>query len=362
MTPQNHSESPRSFDPSRDIDDYLVDDGRELRQRGLQKQSIRFYELLCRLCLPGESQLVYQLQDELIADLKRLAPGEAGLTEGSVSRKFSTLAKLGFACKSGGGQSGCPLIVDLLLPDQVELKPPRPRRPTVQVTPSDERQGQLFDGGGPFRVVRASEETESEPKTFALRSVETENVFGFESDRHTSYPRTRVGASAVDDEVEDEDESTGEILDFDYRDPNQTEMGTSAEQEASAVDVTSEQLDRAIHEGLLTAWRRWGRHDVRFPKPAKGDRDRPHESNFSMILRAHVAVQLGRLSEDWFWGGVDAVLLQRQKERIKNPFAFLYTDWKSREPNAGKVFSAHRIRLPPGWYERTRTAFPKPKE
>ena len=59
MAPQNQAE--RSFDPSRDIDDYLTGDSEALRQRGLQKQSIRLYELLCRLCLPGEAQLVYRM-------------------------------------------------------------------------------------------------------------------------------------------------------------------------------------------------------------------------------------------------------------------------------------------------------------
>ena len=158
MAPRNQNQLEPSFDPSRDIDTYMSDKGEALRQRGLQKQSIRLYELLCRLCPPGESQLVYDQQADLVSDLKRLGPGESGLTEGSVSRKLNRLASLGFAAKSGGGQSNCPLVVDLYLPDLVAPKPPRPRKPAVVVSPSDERQGQFFDGGAAFRLVGADDE------------------------------------------------------------------------------------------------------------------------------------------------------------------------------------------------------------
>ena len=108
---------------------------------------------------------------------------------------------------------------------------------------------------------------------------------------------------------------------------------------------------------------KFNRHGIKLPKPPESEikRNQPHESNFSMILRAHVAVQVGRLTEDWFWGGVDAVLCERKKKWVKNCFGFLWTDWSGQNPNAGKTFSARKIRLPNGWYDRTRAAFRRPE-
>ena len=322
MTSSNQSKSRGSFDPSRDIDDYLVDDAKALRDRGLQKQSIRFYELLCRLCLPGETQLVYRLQDDLISDLMRLAPGEGGLSAGRVSEKFKTLVEYEFVAKSGGGQSGCPLVVDFLPPDQAKQKPPRPRRPTVVITPAEERQGQFFDGGGPFRVVHADEDEQPKPKTFSVSkaqafsvsAAESENVFG-SAPEHTFYTRVCGVESIV------EDEST----------------------ETSSKEISEEELLEAKHAWRLTV-AKWRARGITHRIVGGGG-----EKNVKAFLKAHVLLQRGQLSESIYAAAAAAPLLAETIK--KGPFALVWTEWK-RDPQFFKKIAC--LRVPSNWAEGIR--------
>ncbi len=325
MAPRNQNQLQPSFDPSRDIDAYMSDKGEALRQRGLQKQSIRLYELLCRLCPPGESQLVYDQQADLVSDLKRLAPGESGLTEGSVSRKLNRLASLGFAAKSGGGQSNCPLVVDLYLPDLVAPKPPRPRKPAVVVSPSDERQGQFFDGGAAFRLVGADDEPPkaqsiavSKAQPLALSVGESASDCAFEPARQeepTSSPRTRVWAPAVD--VVDVVVVASTVADFEVREAR------------SALCRT------------IAAWRR-----ARIPE----QKWKPNRKNLSTWLKTHTLLLRGEISRDAFEQALlDVRSVHDSGEIEESTWAIMWPAWKKSIPGYTDRLCA--MTLPDNWHE-----------
>ena len=323
MAPQNQSQP--SFDPSRDIDAYMSDEGEALRRRGLQKQSIRLYELLCRLCPPGESQLVYRHQADLVSDLKRFAPDDEGITEGSVSRKLNRLASLGFAAKSGGGQSNCPLVVDLYLPDLVAPKPPRPRKPAVVVSPSDERQGQFFDGAA-FRLVGADDEPPeaqslavSKAQAIALSVGKSASDCAFEPARQgdpTSYPRTRVRVPGV--ESSRLDEST----------------------ETNSKEISQEELVEAQHAWLRTRarWRAKGvTHRILGKDGAR---------NVQAFLKAAVLLGRGQLAEAVYAAAAEAPVLA--SKITDHPFAIVWTEWKRDKRFKAKIA---QLQLPANWDE-----------
>ncbi len=359
MAPRTQNQLQPSFDPSRDIDAYMSDKGKALRQRGLQKQSIRLYELLCRLCPPGEPQLVYDQQADLVSDLKRLAPGESGLTEGSVSRKLNRLASLGFAAKSGGGQSNCPLVVDLYLPDLVAPKPPRPRKPAVVVSPSDERQGQFFDGGAAFRLVGADDEPPkaqslavSKAQPLALSVGESAIACAFEPSRQeepTSSPRTRVRAPAVDDEVDDDDEVES-IEGFCFEETNGSVAGRRTLSQSKLLP-SPEKFGSAV-DGVARDLRRLRTQRIRIPEPERRDVEAgvPHYENLSLLLRARLTVMAGRLDEEWYLHGIEYVLEFASGRRVDNCFKLLTKDW-ARTSDAMCALSPSRMGLPPDWYD-----------
>jgi hypothetical protein len=354
MAPQNQSQ--HSFDPSRDVPQF---GDAYLRQYGLNSGGSRpFYKDLARLAAPGALTLRFQSWTELSDALIRLRGDDRGLRHKKrIDEKLAQLCKQGLIdCVERDGYE-----VTFRPPDQWQPRETPEREREFKCLSSEERQGSLFE--------------ESATRSYRLfggvdDSAETESAFGFQesascekpkalsvlnSAGSTSYTRVR----AVDDEVEDEDDvDSGEGLDFENPDATPPGGSTAAE----SVDVTEEQLDLAI-DALQTIVGKLNRHRVGLPRPPEHEREqnRPHESNFSMVLRAHVAVQLGRLTQDWFWGGVEAVLCERQKKAVKNAFAFIWTDWKKQRPDAGRVFSSRRIRLPPGWYERARGAFRRPE-
>ncbi len=323
MAPENQAKA--CFDPSRDIDKYLIQDSEALRQRGLQRQSIRFYELLCRLCLPGESHLVYRQQADLVSDLKRLAPDDKGLTEGSVSRKLNRLTLLGFASKFGGGQSNCMLIIELFLPDLVDVKPPRPRKPTVTATPDGERQGQFFGSGGQFRVVGGDEDPPkaqtlalSKAQSLSVSPPESASVCAFEpasAEERTSYPRTRGRTPAVDVVDDDEVVSTVEVLE---------------------VHEARSALKRAI-----VAWRQ-----ARIPKPKWG----PNRSHLSTWLKTHTLMLRGKIPAAAYGQGLTAVTSTHDSSGIRESvWAILWRTWSNEIPKYGPTLRA--LELPSGWYE-----------
>jgi hypothetical protein len=345
------NQTARCFDPRRDIDG-ISDEA--LRRRGLRQKSIELYRMLGGMCDTGQARLYYHLQRELVADLRRLVGDAPGFGQSDVTKKLQTLAARGFVRVTGGGVHADYYCVELLPPDSVAEEAPRYRRPAV-VTPTCDQQAQLF-GGGVTLLLYEPETTEKQHSDSVSKqhsdSVSTEKR-NSDSVSRTIYPRAR----AVEDEDEDEDEDdSGENLDFDS--PDSTSADVSAEQ---PIDATDEQLDLAIAE-LTTIVAKFHRHHIRLPRPTaeEAEDDRPHERNFSMVVRAHIAVQLGWLTQDWFAGGVDAVVVERGKQRIKNCFALLWTDWKSRNPRTGKTIA--RIRLPPDWYSRARAPFRLAKE
>jgi hypothetical protein len=326
MAPQNQNQ--RSFDPSRDIDDYLIDDAEALRQRGLQKQSIRFYELLCRLCLPGESQLVYRQQADLVSDLKRLAPEDDGLTEGSVSRKLNRLTSLGFASKFGGGQSNCMLIIEIFLPDLVEMKPPRPRQPVVAVTPSGERQGQFFGGGGQFRLVGCADDPPkaqtlalSKAQSLSVSPAESASVCAFEpapAEQHTSYTRTRVRASAVDDVDDDVVVSSSKVAE-------------------SEIQEARNALKRSV-----ATWRQTG-----IPEKQRN----PLRRNLANWIKAHTLMLRGRIPPAAFDASLSAVIAAHHGGGIKvNAYAVMWGVWRDEVGGDDEISALMRsLELPLDW-------------
>jgi len=325
-----------SFDPSRDIDAYLSDNAAPLKRRGLTPVSIELYVMLCRMCEPGQSRLVCGFQSDLAAELRRRAPNVRGMSEGAVCRKLAGLAEIELIKKRGGGPWGDDLVIDIRSPETVAEQPRKARRPRVAVTPDVDRQASLFpQEPTSLRVFSPSEEPDeqgtksqsiviSEPKSQSIALLEAPKPA-----EHTSYTRTRVRAHAVDDEVEDEDESTGtkgvlsrEVLEM-ARQP-------VAEEEAAEAGQALRDIERK--------WRQVGL------EPA-GDRDQLAEDR-SIIRRSYVLFRRGLIPEEaWAEAVGNPIDRRRQGRRVKKPAA-QFTRRMFQVPHFAKLLGAVRERLP----------------
>lgn len=297
------------FDPPRDIDRYLEDDAAYLRRRGLTRPSIELYVLLCRLCEPGQSRLVYAYQSDLVAVLRRMAPNARGMTESGLSRKLGTLSAFGFLAKAGGGLSDHDLVIELRSPETVAQTPARPRRPRV-ATPESDRQPYLFavEPEG-IRLFVPSDEPSSEPadqelqlQPIAVSGAELQSVAVAVSNS-TLYPR----APAVEDEVEDEDESTDEGCAR-----QQEELAPASRPVTQAEAATAAAALRQVEA-------RWKRAGLRPPK----DPDQLAEDR-SILRRAHVLLQRGLIPEAAWAEAIGRPVEQRARgRRVARPYAML---------------------------------------
>lgn len=133
-----------------------------------------------------------------------------------------------------------------------------------------------------------------------------------------SYPRVCVPARAVDDDVEDEVESTWSTLS----------------------EVSQEELDgaREVWKGVVGKWRAAGvRHKIR------GDGGR---RNVAAFLKTHVLLQRGLFTEEFFWRAAESPLRAEQIKR--HPFALVWSEWKT-DPDFTKKIRV--LRLPRDWSE-----------
>ena len=133
-----------------------------------------------------------------------------------------------------------------------------------------------------------------------------------------SYPRACVRVRAVDDDVEDEVESTWSTLS----------------------EVSQEELDgaREVWKRVVGKWR-----DAGVGHKIVGDGGR---RNVAAFLKTHVLLQRGLFTEEFFWRAAEAPIRAEQIKR--HPFALVWSEWKT-DPDFTKKIRV--LRLPRDWSE-----------
>lgn len=311
------------FNPPRDIDRYLEDDAAYLRRRGLRGKSIELYAFLCRLCGPGEDRLIYVYQYELAEDLQRLAGKPAGYKPADLTKKLQTLQLRGFV-RIIAGDGYC---VEIVPADAVPVATSRSR--LAVVSPADGRQGLLFEDEQPVLGIFSPDSDNNKKRNSVSVSIsvscEKRNSVSVSPSDRSIYPR----APAVEDEVEDEDESTG---------TNSEQADKSLEQAAAPVTrQEAAEASRALRE-IEARWAAVGLSPTRDRRQCAEDR--------SIIRRAHVLLQRGLIPESIVAEAIATPIDRRRQGRhVAKPAAQL-TKRLFAYPGFARLLGAVREPLP----------------
>ncbi len=152
----------------------------------------------------------------------------------------------------------------------------------------------------------------------------TESVGGFGTKTAAAVgavafcPRVCAPGRAVDDDVEDEVEST---------------WSTSSEVSEEELQAAREQWRRVVGK-----WREAG---VTHKIAGNGGR-----RNVAAFLKVHVLLQRGLVTEEFFWRAAESPLRAEQIKR--HPFAIVWSEWKT-DPDFTKKIRV--LRLPADWSE-----------
>jgi len=295
-----------------------------LTSRGLKRQSIDYYRQLCRLASSGEPCLRFDQKGDLYNAvlLRAIQEGEApkGLGPPRQKDKLDTLVRQGFVEFVRGG-------LRFLPPDSWLDRAPAPAALSVQA--SDESQGRLFpteeaeETANHLSVFTPDEESLSSPSTGSGTGSLSGSGTGCATltgsgtascaEHDTSYPRTHVGAHAVDVVVDVVDvvETTSK------EEGGENKAAVPAAIAAAKRPVTEEefrQAETAGYEPLLARWRRYG-------LDRSADKAQAHEDRW-IALRAHILLQRSVITEaDWEAAVCRPIENQASKRAVRKPFS-----------------------------------------